>query len=97
MRNKFAIAIQLPRFATERGEDSLNREGNQAEESLLSAISRKLKDGDEAVAHCVRGLAQCLEEMADAANRDDDKTLSKWCDHATELVDEIEGRGNGDE
>jgi hypothetical protein len=80
-------------FATEEPELDA---GDEGVESLLSVILGKLKDGDEATAHAVLGLAQCLQHMASAALDDDRKRLAKWADHAHELVEEIESKGDDD-
>jgi hypothetical protein len=94
-RSNFAIAIQLPRFATEDDEDTL-REGMNGREDWLSSIFQRLKSGDEGVVHAVLGLAQCLERMARAATNDDDEELSEWADHACEMADKLH-HGEGEE
>jgi hypothetical protein len=92
-RHGFTIAIGMgPQFAHEEPPDL--EQNNDAEETLLSKIFSKLREGDERAAYATLGLAEALQHMASAALQDDDKALLKWTTDAADMVDELEGRSD---
>jgi hypothetical protein len=101
MANKphgFSIAIALPHpFAKEdedEGEHDIgehqDRDGGESDspgQHVIQSIADMLQHGGKAEIEAVRGLAQCLERIAESAADDDASGVNKWCERAAGLLD----------
>jgi hypothetical protein len=86
-----SIAIGLPsrpQFATE-GDEPDGGQYDNGIESLLSVIYGCLKAGDKDCAHAVSVLADCLDSMAAAASKGNDKDLRRLYEQALEIAEAI--------
>jgi hypothetical protein len=88
----FAIAIHMPRFAKEDeerddiGEHRDSDGGDSPGSNIIQAIADMLQTGGKPEAEAVRGLAQCLDRVADAAEDKDADEVNRFCGHAAKLL-----------